>query len=313
MKIDGKKASEASKASCEWRSAIMNGNGRHELATPKLQVRPESGAKLMQARKCDDKAAIPLHVPAGNTQWVSFETPCKPQTADFPDHNSRAQTRRPQDGTSGEVRKFHVLCEFAEERIVEQHKMNVARHFTNTWHSRLPAHQQRQLEEGSYFLVEADGRSRHCCDYMDFANFTGAGHTSDLPERVLHVAGPQLHNFLCQTYLYNPALSLFGHVGQRRVEPMPDLLSAYHIARNENGQVRVQYTAHDDSFDRAMMVGADDHDEYEARALAPASILFSGTLLFSPDGSCAIGPVQIHATAMHFPEPLPLAIADTFA
>jgi hypothetical protein len=191
--------------------------------------------------------------------------------------------------------------------------MNVARHFTSTWHSRLPSHQQRQLEHGSYFLTTLDGQSQHCRDYSDLAKFVGAGQTGDLPERVLHVAGPQLHNFLCQTYLYNPALSLFGHVGHRRVEPMPNLLTVYDLARNQHGKVQVCYTAHDDALDRAMLVGMEDYDEHEASALMPASVRFTGTLLFSPDGSCAIGPVQIYASAMQFPQPMPLAVTDTFA
>jgi hypothetical protein len=127
------------------------------------------------------------------------------------------------------------------------------------------------------------------------------------------VAGPQLHNFLCQTYLYNPALSLFGHAGQRRVEPMPNLRTVYDVARNQHGQVQVRYTARDDRLDSAMLVGVEDHDEHEAGALAPASIRFSGTLLFSSDGACAIGPVKVHATEMQFAESAALAVTDSFA
>lgn len=310
MKIDGKKASETS---CEWHGVVVNGNGRQELATPKLQARSESMGKLMQARECAGKTAIAANVQPGKMHWVPFETLYKPHTADFPD-SSCAEMLRLHGGASAEVEKFHVFDERSgDERIVEQRKWNVARHFTNTWASRLPAHQQRQLEQGNYFLTGLDGRSRHCCDYPDFANFTGAGQTGDLPERVLHVAGPQLHNFLCQTYLYNLALSLFDRVGQRRVEPIPNLRTVYDIARNQHGQVRVRYTAHDDALDRAMLVGTEDHDEHEASALTPASIRFSGTLLFSPDGACAIGPVQIHATAMQFAEPTALAVTDSFA
>lgn len=162
-------------------------------------------------------------------------------------------------------------------------------------------------------MTDPDGRSRQCSNYPDFVKFIGAGQTGDFPERVLHVAGPQLHNFLCQTYLYNPALSLFGHAGQRRVEPIPNLRTVYDIARNQHGQVQVRYTARDDGLDRAMLVGIDDYDGHEANALTPASIRFSGTLLCSPDGACAIGPVQIHATAMQFAEPTAPAVTDTFA
>lgn len=311
MKIDGRKPAETS---CGWHGVVANDNGRKGLATPKLQARPESAAKLMQAKECAGRAMIATDVQAGNMRWVPFEMLYNPHTANFPGDGRRAEILRPHGIPADEARKIRVFEErTGDERIVEQRKINLTRHFTSTWPSRLPHHQQRQLEQGRYFLTDLDGRSRRCCAYPDFAEFVGAGPTGDLAERILHVAGPQLHNFLCQTFLYNPSLCLFGHAGQRRVEPVPNLRTVYDVARNQYGQVQVRYTARDDGLDRAMLVGIEDHDEHEASALTPASIRFSGALLFSPDGACAIGPVRIHATAMQFTEPTAPAVTDSFA
>lgn len=310
MKIDGKKAVETSRG---WHGVVENDGERERLTTPRLQARPEGTAKLMQAKGCASQA-MAAAVQAGNMHWVPYETLCNPDTPAFPGNDRRVEVLRSQDLPAGQAGTIEVFNEGqGDERIVEQHKRNVVRHFANTWPSRLPYSQQAQVEQGRYFLTDPDGRSRQCSDYPDFARFIGAGQTGDLPERVLHVAGPQLHNFLCQTYLYNPALSLFGHAGQRRVEPMPNLRTVYDVARNQHGQVQVRYMAHDDALDRAMLVGTEDHDEHEASALTPASIRFSGTLLFSPDGACAIGPVRVHATAMQFAEPTALAVTDSFA
>nr|WP_217345463.1 hypothetical protein [Noviherbaspirillum sp. L7-7A]MBV0879746.1 hypothetical protein [Noviherbaspirillum sp. L7-7A] len=310
MKIDGKKLDEMPYA---WHDVVTHGNAHIQLTPPKLQARPESMAKLMQAKECSGKAVSTTSVQNTGMRWMPFERMYNPQT-DFPNNSGRVETLRPQGTLLEETRNIHAFDERpGDERIVDQRKINVARHFTNTWPSRLPSHQQRQLEHGSYYLITPDGQSRQCRDYPDFAKFVDAVQTGDLPERILHVAGPQLHNFLCQTYLYNPALSLFGHVGQRRVEPMPNLRTVYDIARNQQGQVQVRYTARDDGLDRAMLVGIEDYDEHEASALMPASIRFSGSLLFSPDGACAIGPVRMHATAMQFSEPTALAVTDSFA
>lgn len=309
MKIDGKKAIETS---CGWHGVVGNDAGREGLATPRLQARPEGTAKLMQAKECASQA-MAAAVQAGNIRWVPYETLCCPDMPAFPD-DRRAGVVQPQDLPSGEARTIEVFTERpGDERILDQRERSMVQHFSNTWPSRLSHSQQRQLEQGHYFLTDPDGQSRQCSDYPDFARFIGTGQTGDLPERVLHVAGPQLHNFLCQTYLYNPALSLFGHAGQRRVEPMPNLRTVFDVARNQHGQVQVRYTAHDDRLDSAMLVGVEDHDEHEAGALAPASIRFSGTLLFSPDGACAISPVRVHASEMRFAESAASAVTDSFA
>lgn len=310
MKIDGKKPAETSSG---WHGVVAIDNGRKELATPKLQARTESATKLMQAREPTSQTLPATDVQPGNMRWVPFHMLCGPQAAGFPDHKNSAEILRPHGFTLDDIGTFHAFDERpGDERIGAQRKINITRHFTTTWLSRLPSHQQQQLEQGLYFLTDLNGRSRHCRAYADFAEFVGAGQTGDLPERVLHVAGPQLHNFLCQTYLYNPALSLFGHAGQRRVEPMPDLRTAYGVARDQHGQVQIRYTARDDGLDRAMLVGMEEHDEHEVSVRTPASIRFHGTLLFSPDGACAIGPVQIHATPMQFMEPAALPVTDSF-
>lgn len=311
MKIDGKKPADMSGGRHD---AVANANGSEGPAAPKLQARPKNAARLIHENECTGSTATTADVNAKSMRWVSFEALYNPHAADFPYTNRGTEFLWTHGLGRNENRKSQLFDErTCDERIVDQRRTNVARHFTNTWPSRLPSQQQQQIERGRYYLTDLSSRSRHCRDYPDFANFVGAGQTGDLPERILHAAGPQLHNFLCQTYLYNPALSLFGHVGLRRVEPMPNLRTVFDITRNQRGQVQARYAACDDRLDRAMLVGTEDYDEHEASALAPASIRFSGTLLFSPDGYCAIGPVRIHATAMQFAEPTDLAVTDSFA
>jgi hypothetical protein len=186
----------------------------------------------------------------------------------------------------------------SNQRIVHQQMRNLARYFTDTWPSRLPFSQQQQFEQGNYVLLHGDGETRPCATYLELARFVSGGTVPDMPERLLHVAGPRLPNFLCQTYLYNPALCLFGHVGQHRIEPLADLRTLFEVAHNQNGEIRVHYTASDDHFDRIILVGPRENDEFEAELLAPASVRFSGTLLFAPDGGYAVGPVQMRASAI---------------
>jgi len=198
-----------------------------------------------------------------------------------------------------------------DPRITFEHSRNVSLYFTNTWDSRVPCHQQ-QLEQGSYGFLQAGGAVHRCTSHADFLRFAGAGDAPLLPDLILHVAGPRLHNFLCQTYLYNPSLALLGHVGQRRVEPLPDLRSVFELERRQDGQVIARYLASDDAVEKVMLAGPDAHDEHEARFSGRASIRFSGTLLFSPDLAFSVGPVQMRATGMQFPEQAAAPVTTSF-
>lgn len=294
MKINGEKPAEMSSGpSC----VVTDSNWRKAPLPPKLLAREEGGEKLMRSGQSGNKALpAPSSLPR-ELSWFPYRVLASMVTALFP--NDRQRTNAPPSesttpATNGASLSFDEQPD--DQRIVHRHKINITRHFTDTWASRLPHHQQ-QLEQGSYLLVQASGKTCACTSYPDFAKFVG-GDMPDLPERILHIAGPQLANFLCQTYLYNPALPLCGHIGQQRVEPLVNLRTKFEIARNQDGQVQVRYTAGDEHINRVMLVGPSDYDEHDAELLSPASICFSGTLLFSSQGDCAIGPVQVRSTAM---------------
>lgn len=299
MKIDGKRLAETHPV---FSSAVLDEGKRDELTTPRLLARPEQTGKLIPTAQSESKEAfLPSPLQLDCLPYPALSSRIK---ANFPDtvpHAGIGLTNDQPSGTHGTALSFDEQP--SDQRIIHQHKRNLARHFTDTWPSRLPFSEQRQFEQGSYVLVHPDGETRPCTTYRELAEFVANRVISDMPERLLHVAGPQLPNFLCQTYLYNPALCLFGHVDQRRIEPLANLCTMFEVARSEDGEIRVRYTASDDHVDRVILVGPGENDEHEAALLAPASILFRGTLLFASDGACAVGPVQIRASAIHLPRP----------
>lgn len=302
MKINGEKPTEMSSGlTC----VVADSNWRKTPPGPRLLLREESAEKLMRPGQSENKAVPALSSRPREISWLPYQMLASMVTALFPNDCQPADAR-PSESTAPAMNR--AILSFDEQpddqRIVHRHKINVTRHFTDTWASRLPYHQQ-QLEQGSYLLIPASGKTSACTSYPDFAEFIG-GDIPDLSERILHIAGPQLANFLCQTYLYNPALPLCGHVGQQRVEPLVNLRTKFEIARNQDGQVQVRYTAGDDHINRVMLVGPADHDEHDAELLSPASIRVSGTLLFSSNGACAIGPVQVRTTAMRLPNQMAL-------
>lgn len=347
MKISGKTFPEApvglTKTLTEVFSEASNASRHQEVpVTPKVVTRTADTAKLMQAEKCG-KSAIPL--PAGDLpqiSWVPFEDFSDSKVPDpvklgkcadsllqgaVPDKTSHDlmptlpymaatgiwQTRRKTTSTSGP----NVLFDEApgDARIAAEHRKNVGMYFTTPWASRLPLHQQ-QLEQGNYILQYTNGDIRRCTSYKAFMQFTGNGAHPLLPEVILHVAGPRLHNFLCQTYLYNQALSLFRQVGERRVEPMPELRTKFELEQQHDGRILAKYVASDENLSKAMLLGREPYDEYEASPMNRASIRFSGTLLFYPTLTFSIAPVQISATGLQFASVLAStasAATDTFA
>lgn len=293
MKIDGKRLAEAHLSSSVL---AFNEARRNELTTPRLLARPEHAEKFMRAAQGGSKAGrLPVPSPLGS---LPYQTLSRQINADFPDAGLQS-CKQPTDEPISTLHDV-ALCfneQLSDQRITHQHMRNLARYFTDTWPSRLPSTQQ-QLEQNNYVLMHGNGESRPCASYGELAQFVAGSAVPDMPDRLLHVAGPQLPNFLCQTYLYNPALCLFGNVGQHRIEPLANLRATFEVAFNADGEIRVRYTASDDHVDRVMLVGPREHDEHEARLLAPASIRFSGTLLFAADGAYAVGPVQVRASAI---------------
>ncbi|MFS0754950.1 hypothetical protein ABC383_09665 [Noviherbaspirillum sp. 1P10PC] len=293
MKIDGKRLAEPHLSSS---GLAFNEARRNELTTPRLLARPEHAEKFMRAAQGESKAG-PLPVPL---QLASLPFPalsCQ-INASFPDAGQQSCKRPANEPFS--TPHDAVLCfdeQLSDQRIAHQHMRNLARYFTDTWPSRLPFSQPQQFEQSEYVLTHGNGQSRRCTTYRELARFVASSAVPDMPDRLLHVAGPQLSNFLCQTYLYNPALCLFGNVGHHRIEPLANLRVTFEIACNPDGAIRVRYSASDDHVDRVMLVGPQEHDEHEAPLLAPASIRFSGTLLFAADGAYAVGPVQVRASA----------------
>lgn len=203
-----------------------------------------------------------------------------------------------------------------DKRIAAEHRKNVGVYFTAPWASRLPLHHQQQLEQGNYVLRHPNGEVSRCTSYAEFTQFTGEGAPPLLPELILHIAGPQLHNFLCQTYLYNQSLSLFQLVGERRVEPMPVLSTKFELEHHTDGRIVASYVASDDNLGKVMLVGRKPYDEHDASPIGRAGIHFSGTLMFSPTLAFSIAPVKISATCMQFAavaESAALAVTDSFA
>ncbi len=300
MKIDGKRLAEPHPA---FSSSVLAERKRDELATPKLLARPEQAAKLIPAAQSECKEGFPSSAPP-RLDCLPYQAMSGRINAKFPVTAPHAGSPLANDRLSG---KHGTVLSFDEQpgdqRIVHQHKRNLARHFTDTWPSRLPCSQHQQFEQGDYVLVQPDGETRPCTSYRELAEFVTNSAVPDMPERLLHIAGPQLPNFLCQTYLYNPALFLFGHVDQRRIEPLANLSTMFEVARNQDGEIRVRYTASDDQVDSVILVGRQENDEHEAALVAPSSIRFSGTLLFASDGTCAIGPVQMHASSIRLQGP----------
>lgn len=223
------------------------------------------------------------------------------------------QTHRKTGSPSGLTVSFDETP--GDTRIAAEHRKNVGMYFTAPWTSRLPLHQQ-QLEQANYILKHTNGDISRCTSYREFMQFTGNGAHPLLPELILHVAGPQLHNFLCQTYLYNQSLSLFQQVGERRVEPMPELRTKFELEQQPDGRILAKYVASDENLSKAMLLGREPFDEYEASPMNQASIRFSGTLLFYPTLAFSIAPVNIFAAGMQFaagPESNASAVTDTFA
>lgn len=223
------------------------------------------------------------------------------------------QTLRKTTTPSGQAVLFNEAP--GDMRIAAEHRKNVGVYFMAPWASRLPLHHQQQLEQGNYVLKHPDGEISRCTSYSEFTQFAGVG-APLLPELILHVAGPQLQNFLCQTYLYNQLLSLFAHIGERRVEPMPELRTRFALEHKQDGRISATYVAIDENLSKAMLVGRKPYDEHEASPVAQASIHFSGALLFSPTLAFSIAPVKIFATGMQFAavaESAALAVTDSFA
>ena len=274
---------------------------------PKLVIRTADTAKIIQAERCEKSGML---LPAGDPpqiNCVSFGDFCFPETA----APNNWQTRRRTSGLSGQTVSFDEAP--GDTRIAAEHRKNAGMYFAATWPTRLPLHYQEQLEHGNYFLRHPNGEISRCTSYSEFIQFTGNGANSLLPELVLHVAGPQLHNFLCQTYLYNQSLSLFPYVGERRVEPMPELRTKFEIENHQDGRVSARYVASDENLSKVMLVGSEAYDEHEDSPVNQASIHFSGTLLFSSTLAFSIAPVNLFSTPMQFAEPTALAVTDSFA
>jgi hypothetical protein len=339
MKINGKTFSEAPVGFSEASSASSH---QESAVTPKLVTRTADAAKLMPAERCV-KNGMPG--PAGDAPQITcvpFEDFPASQASDCvklvrradslplgaasgvaghdagptPLHDALPgiwQARRKTTSPSGQTLSFNEAP--GDMRIAAEHKKNVRVYFTAPWISRLSLH-QKQLEQGRYLLRRPDGGVSRCTSYSEFMQFTGKGAHPLLPELILHVAGPQLHNFLCQTYLYNQSLSLFQHVGERRVEPMPELRTMFELECHQDGRVSATYVASDENLGKAMLVGRKPYDEYEASPIHQSSLHFSGTLLFSPALTFSIAPVRISATGMQFataPESATQAVTDSFA
>lgn len=294
MKIDGKRLAEAHLGSP---GPALNEARRDALTTPRLLARPEHVETFMRAAQGDGKAG-PLFVPS-RLGFLPYQALSRQIKANFPDAGLQSCKRPANEPLS--TPHNAAICfdeQPSDHRIAYQQMRNLARYFTDTWPSRLPSSQPQQFEQSDYVLLHGNGESRRCTTYRELARFVTSSAVPDMSDRLLHVAGPQLPNFLCQTYLYNPALRLFGNAGQHRIEPLANLRATFEVARNPDGAIRVQYSASDDHVDRVMLVGPWEHDEHEARLLAPASIRFSGTLLFASDGAYAVGPVQVRASAI---------------
>lgn len=340
MKINGKTFSEAPVGLTEASSA----SSHQEVAViPKLVARTGDTAKLMRAEKCGKSGML---VPAGDAPQIScvpFKDFSAAKASDCVEvirhadsslqgtapyrilhdptptlpHAARPdiwQAHRKTISPSGQTVFFNEAP--GDTRIAAEHKKNVREYFTAAWASRLPLHHQQQLEQGSYLLRHADGEVSRCTSYSAFMQFIGNGAHPLLPELILHVAGPQLHNFLCQTYLYNQSLSLFRHTGGRRVEPVPELRTRFELEHHQDGRLSATYVASDENLGKVMLVGCKPYDEYEASPIEQASLHFSGTLLFSPTLTFSIAPVKIFAAGMHFatvPESAALAVTDSFA
>ena len=340
MKINGKTYADAPVGFNEASNALSH---QEAPVTPKLLTRTPDTAKLMQAEK-SGKIAVPL--PAGDSpqiSWVPFEdfsvsaasdcihagTPVNSWMQDAVS-NRTSRNRLPTQPhlvppCSGQKHETTITqagqTVFFDEapgdrRITAEHRKNVGVYFTDSWASRLPLHHQQQVEQGNYVLRHPNGEVSRCTSYAEFTRFTGEGAPPLLPELILHIAGPQLHNFLCQTYLYNQALSLFQLVGERRVEPMPVLTTTFELEHHTDGRILATYVASDDNLGKVMLVGRKPYDEHEAGPIGQAGIHFSGTLLFSPTLAFSIAPVKISATGMQFAaaaESAVLAVTDSFA
>ena len=294
MKIDRKSLAEAQPDSSK--SSLSETRCR-EPGTPRLLARAEQAEKFMRAALGESKAVHSCASP--QLAFLPYQALSGQVNAGFPNAGWQ-QNKQP---AYGQMSIAHgAALSFDEQpndqRIACHHMRNLARYFTDTWPTRVPFSQPQQFEQSDYMLTDGSGQSRRCGTYRELTQFLAGSAVPDMADRLLHVAGPRLSNFLCQTYLYNPALCLFGNVGRHRIEPLANLRATFEIACNQRGEIRVRYTASDDHVDRVMLVGPLEHDEHEALLAAPASIRFSGTLLFAADGAYAVGPVQVRASAI---------------
>ena len=165
--------------------------------------------------------------------------------------------------------------------INQVHENNIARYFKSTWLDRDEDY-KTTLIEGQYFLTEKSDAFVRCLSYPAFREYIGEGDRGTLPELVLHVAGPRIKNFLCQTYLYEPATELLEDVRGNKVHPVADLQTRFTFNRDNNGVITVYYVCSDPAVESVMLVG-DGETESDATPLLKGSLEFKGELRFYPD------------------------------
>ena len=299
MKIDSKVKAEASGADHD---AAAPQSCRQDMPAMPMPTVRSTGAKGLAQRTAPARAGMPQPSP--------LSMPSPPDAA-APRQAAGAASkawRNPSFRADGE--NILLLQETpADQRTAGQRAINLARYFTDTWPSVAAGSHERQLASGQYLLCRQHAQKRPFASHAEFVQFVRGAGAGFLPDFILHVAGPPLHNFLCHTFLYNPSLALFEPADGRRVEPVPDLKTVFELRRDEDGSIAVDYAAGDNRVDSVMLLGQCDHDEHEVRPASPGSISFTGTLRFFADGRFTAGPVQVRAGGLGRFAPLPAGSA----
>ena len=184
-------------------------------------------------------------------------------------------------------------------RLNQLREKNIDRHFTDTWLIRADDYAE-VVNQGRYYLTDADGVKHRCKSYEELKNYVGIGSKGRLAEVVLHVAGARIGNFLTNTYLYDPETPLFTDAQGQRVDPVANLDTKFILDRDDEGKITVTFSSCDHAVRSAMLVrpGSDDWG-LEAVPLFQASLEFHGEMRFFPNEEFEAGHIRLTGQNLH--------------
>jgi hypothetical protein len=188
----------------------------------------------------------------------------------------------------------HDSNDFELDNFLED---NIDVYFIGTWLARADDY-KRQLAKGCYLLAKPDGTHHICRSYKEFTDYVGQGSKGTLAQTILHVSGERLKNFLCHTYLYG-VRPLFTDIDGRSVDPIPKLQTLFLVRREASGHITVEYSCTDLKVGKAMLIGNNEEDQFEATPALPASLEFAGFWHFYPNEEFEVGRTRITGQNLH--------------